>query len=150
MAKNLITGSPLRVLTGGSRADRPSTPEARRRARVAIHGAAVVTVGLLLTIVWATTSRGFFWPVQALLPLALSLGIHAWIVRVNERPSPRVDPWLAVHVGVSAMTWLYLVGLWVVGNRGYFWPAWALLGLAALVAIHAVETARRTLRDTES
>jgi hypothetical protein len=150
MARDLITGSPLRglsrLLAGDRAGERPSTLEARRRARVAVHAAAVVAVGVLLTIVWATTSRGYFWPIQALLPLALSVGIHAWVVRVVERSGREArfpDPWLAAHVGVSAMMWLYLVGLWAVGNRGYFWPAWALLGLAALAGLHVLVATRR-------
>jgi|Tabmets5t2r1_1033131.scaffolds.fasta_scaffold15761_2 hypothetical protein len=154
MAKDLITGSPLRgiarFLTGDTTDVSSATPEARRRARVAIHAGTVVVVGVVLTIVWATTSRGFYWPIQALLPLALSVGVHAWIVRVAERPEPRsrfADPWLAGHLGVSALMWLYLVGLWAVGNRGYFWPAWALLGLAALAGLHAVAVGRRGRDD---
>jgi hypothetical protein len=137
-------------MTGGSPSDwlffpgeGPSSPG----GRLTIHAAAIAGVVVLLTAVWAATSRGFFWPIQALLPLAVTLAIHGWIVLLGERPRIRErllgSEALAIHVGVAASLWLYLFGLWAVGDSGYFWPVWALLGLAALVGVHALQIARR-------
>jgi hypothetical protein len=118
-----------------------------QRDRLRAHCAAVAGIGLLLILVWATTSRGFFWPVQALLPLALTVALHAWLVLMSERPLGRErflgSNALAAHAGLAAAMWLYLVSLWAVGGRGYFWPAWALLGLVALVGLHALRVAAR-------
>jgi hypothetical protein len=119
----------------------------RRRGRLRIHAAALAGVAVLLTVIWAATTRGSFWPIQALLPLALTLMIHGWVVRLAERP--RIgerfldSKALASHVGFSAALWIYLGALWAVGSRGYFWPAWVLLGLAALAGVHALGTAGR-------
>jgi hypothetical protein len=121
-----------------------------RRDRLNAHAAAVAGIGLLLTLVWATTSRGFFWPSQALLPLALTVAIHGWFVVLAERPqsSERFlgSNALAVHAGVAAAMWLYLFSLWAVGGGGYFWPAWALLGLVAMVGVHALRAGGRQPR----
>jgi hypothetical protein len=127
--------------------DPPQPPRTRERRRLMLHGAAVAGIGLLLTFVWATTTGGFFWPIQALLPLALTVAIHAWFVLLDERPQTKErflgSKPLAAHLGIAAAMWLYLVALWAVGGRGYFWPAWALLGLAAYVGLHALETRHR-------
>jgi hypothetical protein len=121
--------------------------EMTRGDRLKAHAAAVAGIGLLLTLVWATASRGFFWPIQAFLPLALTVALHGWFVLLAERPQSK--QWflgsnvLTAHVGVAAAMWLYLLSLWTVGGRGYFWPAWALLGLIALLGIHALRVAGR-------
>jgi uncharacterized membrane protein (GlpM family) len=121
-------------------------------ARLTVHAAAVVGLGVVLAVVWATTSRGVFWPIQAMLPLAVTVAIHGWIVVLAERPHIRErfldSEALAIHFVVAASLWLYLVALWAERNRGYVWPAWALLGLAALVGVHAMRIAgRRETRD---
>jgi hypothetical protein len=125
------------------------------RLRLRIHALAVTGVGALLTVVWATTSRGFFWPIQALLPLALTVAIHGWLVLLEERTLTHErflgDKFFAAHIGLAAAMWLYLFALWLVGDRGYFWPAWALLGIATLVGVHFVRVAARRERgETES
>jgi hypothetical protein len=84
-----------------------------------MDAAAAAVIFVLLTIVWAITSRGFFWPLHALLPLAVGLAIHAWIVAMAERPRIRErflgSEALALHVGVAASLWLYLFALWRLG-----------------------------------
>src|SRR5262249_47632185 len=120
------------------------------RVRLRLHTLAVAGVSALLTLVWTTTSRGVFWPIEALLPLALTVAVHAWVVLLREPPLHRKrflgDKVLAAHFGLAAAMWLYLFALWLVGDRGYFWPAWALLGLATLVGVHFVRVAERRER----
>jgi signal transduction histidine kinase len=115
--------------------------KAQRRRALAFWGAAVGGISLLLTVIWALTTQGYFWPIQAILPLALPLVIAAWVVRVLERPDivrrTGGSRALALHLGISAIVWTYLVLEWAFTDRGYFWPAWVLLGLGAAAAVHA-------------
>jgi signal transduction histidine kinase len=106
------------------------------RVNAAISG----LVDLLLIAIWALTGLGYFWPVWAILPLALLLAIHAWIVLVLEHPEEVKSLPLALQIGISAAIWLFLVCVWALTGHGYFWPVWVFLGLGVLVAVHAVIT----------
>jgi signal transduction histidine kinase len=106
-----------------------------------IHAGVSVAIGLLLVLIWGLTTQGYFWPVWALLPLGLALGIHACVVLVLTHPGvPRLtggSQALAAHIGISAVLFCFFVCLWVVSGEGYFWPVWPLLGLAIMVLVHA-------------
>ncbi|MBV8946861.1 MAG: sensor domain-containing protein [Solirubrobacterales bacterium] len=63
-------------------------------------------------------------------------------VRVSARrprPSPAQHPRQALetHAAVDAIVVFALVLIWVVTSRGYFWPVWVALPLAAALGIHA-------------
>ncbi len=103
-----------------------------------INAALTGFVALLLIAIWALTGAGTFWPIWAILPLALVLAIHAWIVLVLEHPEDVESQPLVVQIGVSVAIWLFLVCIWALTGRGYFWPVWPFLGLGFLVAVHAV------------
>jgi signal transduction histidine kinase len=132
-----------RLLTGDARGTMrtPAEARARRRRALEISATAVTGVSLLLTAIWALTTRGSFWPIHAILPLALILAILAWVFRVLDRPEIRQRTGgsraLALQLGISAALWLYLFAVWLFTDRGYFWPAWVLLGLGAAAAAHA-------------
>lgn len=106
------------------------------------HAAFSTALGVLLVVVWTLTTRAYFWPVHALLPLAAILALHAWLVLLRKRHALRSrfggSYGLAVHAGASGAQWLYLVALWIEGGGGYFWPAWALLGLGVLLGLHTL------------
>jgi signal transduction histidine kinase len=89
-----------------------------------------------LVLIWALTSRGYFWPVWAALPLLAALGIHGWFVLLAERPSLiRRFPGsrgLAGTAGVGAMVTAYFVAVWAITGHGYFWPMWPMLVIAIL------------------
>jgi signal transduction histidine kinase len=132
-----------RLLAGDGAAQRtPAQVRAARRRALAVHAVLTVGVSTLLVVIWATTTQGYFWPGWVLLPLGLALAIHVWVMLVLERPSIRQrtggSEALAAHVGISVALWGFLVGVWALAGRGYFWPIWPLLGFAALVAVHAV------------
>jgi signal transduction histidine kinase len=107
-----------------------------------VHASVTVFVALLLTAIWALTTQGYFWPIWAILPLTFVLGVNGWLVLVQERPElgrrTAGSKALAIHLGISALTWFFLFFIWLFSTRGegYFWPVWPLLGLAFLVAIH--------------
>ena len=129
---------------------RTPTETARLRRRALLTFTVVVAgLGALFTAVWLlTTPTGYFWPIQAILPLALPLAIVAWVFRVLDHPEIEQrlagSRSLAINAGVSAAIWLYLVAQWLLAGGGYFWPGWVLLGLGILFAIHAcVVLARR-------
>ena len=150
---------------GEARDSRPPRAAARPPARslrgdsrpLAVHAIASATVNLVLIVIWAvTTPGGYFWPVWPLLVLGLALGIHAAVVLA---PSllPEVSPGrlaLARHAAVMGLIWLFLALVWAVTTPGgYFWPMWALIGLAIPPAIHAATLAaggrRREAEATE-
>jgi signal transduction histidine kinase len=129
----------------------PATPEALRRYRrraLWIHGCTAAALVLLMTVVWAATGQGYFWPEWVLLPLALLFATHAIAELVLARiPSERgVHRGLAVHAGVAGALFAFLVAVWAVTSRGSFWPAWVLLGLGSALAVHYA-IARSAQRD---
>ena len=80
-----------------------------------------------------------------LLPLALLFAIHALVELVVAKVRPR-DRALAIHGGVVAAIFVFLVAVWALTSRGYFWPAWTLLGLASALVVHYLIT-RSQRRD---
>jgi signal transduction histidine kinase len=121
-----------------------SAAEVRQMRRRAFRIQASVTlfVALFLIAIWALTTQGYFWPIWAILPLTFVLGVNGWLVLVQERPELRRrtagSESLAIHLGLSALTWFFLFFIWLFSTlgEGYFWPVWPLLGLALLAAIH--------------
>jgi signal transduction histidine kinase len=110
-----------------------------RRKALALHAGAAALIGAIVTLVWAFTAQGYFWPEWVLLPLGLTVAIHAWVELVAERlaPTSRISPALALHAGIAAALGGFLVLVWAVTRHGYFWPEWPILALALTVAIHA-------------
>ncbi|HKB20806.1 MAG TPA: sensor histidine kinase [Gaiellaceae bacterium] len=117
-----------------------SAPEVRdvRLRSLRINAAVTGFVDLLLIAIWALTGGGTFWPIWAILALALLLAIHAWIVLVLEYPQEVKSQPLAIQVGISVAIVLFLVAIWAVSGRGYFWPVWPFLGLGFVAALHGV------------
>ena len=120
-------------------------PRMTRAGRIrALTFFAVLAVGIcvLLVAIWVLVGGGYFWPLWAMLPLALLLGIYAWVELVLLRPE--IGRWtggsaaLAIGGGIAALIGAFLVAIWAVTTPGgYFWPAWALLGLGVAVGIVA-------------
>jgi signal transduction histidine kinase len=106
---------------------------------VRIHATAAVGLSVFLVVVWAAVSRGYFWPVWAMLAFALPLAIHAWVANLESEPQRRLVDGLgkgfAIHAGVWGALLLFLVGVWAAAGGGYFWPVWP--ALAALLALGA-------------
>jgi len=95
-----------------------------------------------LIVIWALTSRGYFWPVWPALALALPLAIRAWVAWVNRRPAgwlvaERLDRGWAIRAGAWAAVLLFLIGVWGAGGGGYFWPMWPAFVGAGVVGAHA-------------
>jgi signal transduction histidine kinase len=113
----------------------PLSLATRRRALVA-HASASAVVGLVLVLIWALTGHGYVWPEWAILPLALVFSIHGWVELVEERAALRRVRGLAIHAGIAAALFVFLVLTWALTTRGYFWPAWPALGFALSLGAH--------------
>lgn len=55
---------------------------------LAIHAGIVAALGVFLTLLWAVTSQGYYWPGWVLFGLAVPLGIHGVIVLARRRGHP--------------------------------------------------------------
>jgi len=136
-----------RLLGYEGRAERsPEELQATRRRALTVHAGVYVAVNLLLVVIWAATSRGYFWPAWTLICLGLPLAIHAWIELVDERPglfgryTTRV---FAIHVGVFVSFSLFFVFVWLASGAGYFWPVWPIWALGAILVVHFFLQRRR-------
>jgi signal transduction histidine kinase len=128
----------------------PASPEATRGYRLRalwIECGTAAGLVLLMTIVWAATGQGYFWPEWILLPLALLVGVHALVELVDRRLADRSrnSRGMAIHGGGVVALFAFLTAVWAVTSQGYFWPAWVLLGLAIPLGVHYLVglTARR-------
>ena len=143
-------------LLGGDDDSVPSREpsNAQRRHALVMHAIAFGVVNAFLIVIWAFTSRGYFWPEWTLIVLGLPLAVHAWVVLVGGRPDlvrrTRMSPPLAVHAGIAAGFAVFFVLVWAVTGAGYFWPLWPILALVLTFAIHAgIELSRRGSRISE-
>src|SRR5262249_55007390 len=120
-----------------------TSPEARLSRRRALRRDATVYAGFVgfLVLIWALTSRGYFWPVWPLIVFGVPLAVRGWIVFLDDRPRLGGRQWmthgLAVQAGISVALFAFFFAVWAVTSRGYFWPVWPLLALAILLGIRA-------------
>jgi signal transduction histidine kinase len=120
------------------------TLEDPRLQALAIHAGALTTLGVFFVAVWAVTRRAYFWPEWALLPFALALGFHGSIELADRWPrfvGATRSRALANQLGASAALGVFLVAVWAVTRRGYFWPVWPLIGLLVAFFLHALVVA---------
>ncbi|HUJ55483.1 MAG TPA: sensor domain-containing protein [Gaiellaceae bacterium] len=111
------------------------------------HAAFYAGLNLILIVIWALTTRAYFWPEWTLMPLAVPLAIHAWTVFVDSGDPRRIARTraLAIDLGAAMTLFLFFVGIWAVTTRAYFWPMWPGLGLAVVVGLHALATMTRRI-----
>jgi signal transduction histidine kinase len=115
-----------------------SAPGIPPRRALETHASVDALVVFVPVVIWAVTSRGYFWPIWIVLPLATALGIHTWLVILGEEPAIvrqfRGSRTLAVSTGVGAMFAAYFTAIWAITGHGYFWPIWPILGIAIVLA----------------
>jgi signal transduction histidine kinase len=140
VAQSLLAGSgePAR---SAPQAPAPHPASGPTRQGLRAHATVDALVFGLLTLIWAVTSGGYFWPIWVALPLGVALGIHYWSFAVSEHPPIvqrfRGDRALAIHAGVSVVLGLFFVVIWAITSQGYFWPIWPILALATVFGAHA-------------
>jgi signal transduction histidine kinase len=134
---------PARLLTD----DEASERQARRVHGLRLRASILVGAAAVILVVWALTGAPNGWPVWPLLGLALIVALDAWKV-LGTPPARRSDVGgdlrafrrrrgLRATAGTLAIINLFLIGVWIAGGAGYFWPAWVLLGSAIAIAIKA-------------
>ena len=126
---SLLTGPPV----GG---ESPEAARRQRRRALALHALGYAVLNLFLVAIWALSGGSTFWPVWTLIALGLPLGAHAVTEYVISRSWP-VPRSLVLHAGLVVVLSVFLTLIWVASGFGYFWPAWAMLGLGITLAIHA-------------
>ncbi|MGH8987192.1 MAG: histidine kinase [Acidimicrobiales bacterium] len=97
-----------------------------------------IVLGLLLTIVWAVTPVDYYWPGWIWFAVVLPVAFDRSIRRALRTPVRRA---VAVHAAVSLVLSAALVAIWLLSNHHhswYFWPIWPILGLAVVLAAHAL------------
>ena len=124
------------AMLGDTCVPEPQVAVGRRRDGLREHAAAYGTVGLLCVLIWALTTRGYFWPLWPLLALAMPLAVHA--IAVHSRVVSRRWRGVAVHAGVLAVVAIFLVAVWAVTGMGYFWPVWTILAFGLTVGARAL------------
>jgi signal transduction histidine kinase len=140
LAPVLLGGEDPRVGQREQQRRRPAQPDRSWPDRsVSVHALAVGGLCLLLIVIWAITSRGYFWPVWAMLAFGAALAIHAWVGFAEAHRSfwreHRMTSGFAIHAGVWVVVLLFLTGVWAASGGGYYWPVWPLL--VALLATGA-------------
>lgn len=116
----------------------PIAPATLRLA-AALVGVIAGAIVVILTVIWFVTTRGYYWPIWVVLPLALVTAVVAWVAWVLSSPAERT--WLSLGVtitgGIYAAVLGCLTGVWALTTRSYFWPIWPVLGLGAVWVVHA-------------
>ncbi|HET8528026.1 MAG TPA: sensor domain-containing protein [Gaiellaceae bacterium] len=114
-----------------------------RRTGLREHAAAYGLVGVLCVLVWALTTRAYFWPVWPLLGLGVPLAVHALVVRALALP--RRWRGVAIDAGTLGVVAVFLVAAWAVTSRGYFWPMWPIIAFVLTAGAHALAVRRGAL-----
>jgi signal transduction histidine kinase len=106
-------------------------------AVLSLHLAITALIGGAVTVIWALTDGGYFWPVWTWFGLGIPLTLHA-AVRGAARTPGRRRRRVAIHGAVSTVLSAIAVVVWLLAGAGYFWPIWPMLGLGTVVAVHAL------------
>jgi signal transduction histidine kinase len=117
----------------------------RRRRGLRARLIALCTISCVILAIWALTGAPNAWPVWPLLSLAFLAALDSWRVYMEPnggltvaRELPKTRRRLVTAAGALAIVNLFLIGIWIAGGAGYFWPAWVLLGSAAALALKAI------------
>ena len=117
----------------------------RRRRGLRYRLIALGTIAFVILAIWGLTGAPNAWPVWPLLSLAFIAALDSWRVYMEPngglavaRELPKTRRRLLTAAGALAIVNLFLIGIWIAGGAGYFWPAWVLLGSAAALALKAI------------
>jgi signal transduction histidine kinase len=129
--------------------------ERRRRRRLRTRLGFVGVIAAVLIIVWALTGPDKPWIVWPLLGLGMVAALDAWFVlggrrlRESDLAGARGDRRqatrtlrrrrrLRLDAGALGIINLTLIGIWVAGGTGYFWPVWSILGSGVAIALKSL------------
>jgi hypothetical protein len=105
------------------------------RGRLRRTAGLAATAGAGLTVIWALTGGGAFWPLWAWIGLGAAVAADAGFQFAMRRSDGPRRP-IAVVAAIAGVLIPVEIALWAFTGGGYFWPVWSalLLGGAALVA----------------
>ncbi|WP_238010457.1 histidine kinase [Dactylosporangium sp. AC04546] len=109
--------------------------------------AVAVALSAAATAAWLVTGRGEFWPRWVAFAAGVVLLGEALLRRALRRP-PGPRRWLAVDAAVCGLIATADLAVYVLTGGGYFWPAWTILGLSGIVALHAWAATRENALAT--
>jgi signal transduction histidine kinase len=117
----------------------------RRRRGLLYRLAALGAVCCVILTIWAITGAPNAWPVWPVMSLAFVGALDAWRVFMEPvggfaaaRELPGRRRRLLATAGALGIVNVFLIGIWIAGGAGYFWPAWVLLGSAVALALKAI------------
>jgi signal transduction histidine kinase len=112
-------------------------PDPPRALPLPLHVAFSLLIALVVTIIWAATGFGYFWPVWVGLGLGLSVALDVVILRAQAH-EPGPERWL--HFDGELLTTLaaLLVAIWLITGGERFWPFFSILSFGIVYAVHAI------------
>ena len=102
------------------------------RTTLIIELTAAGTLAVAMTVIWAVTSRGYFWPMWVYLAIAIVLSVHLGVVWAWAQPEGRRRQ-LAIHGVLTAILVAIEVAVWAMSGGGLFWPIFPLVALGGSV-----------------
>jgi signal transduction histidine kinase len=93
-------------------------------------------IATAVTLLWAATGGGSFWPEWVWLGLAIPMGLHAALHGARQVQSRRFRA-VATHGAISGVLSVTLILIWAFAGFGSFWPLIPITVLAALLGLHA-------------
>jgi signal transduction histidine kinase len=103
---------------------------------VALEAALWVVVGLAVTVIWAATGAGHYWPGWVWFGLGIPLAANA-LTYATVAAGPYRFTGLLVQGEASAFVALVLLGVWALAGGGSPWILWPVVVLATAFAVHA-------------
>jgi signal transduction histidine kinase len=91
----------------------------------------------VVTVIWAATGGGEFWPIWVWFGLAIPIAVQVAIR--SAASGPRRWRGLSIHGALSGVIGGILIFVWALTGQG-FWLFWPLFGLAAAMSLHALMT----------
>ena len=101
-------------------------------------------LAILMTVIWAASGFGYFWPAWVWMGLSIPITLHVLILRTRTR-EPGAERRLRAHAELSGAIATLLFVIWALAGLGVFWPFWAWLGLGVALAVHALVVHRNRL-----
>jgi signal transduction histidine kinase len=89
-----------------------------------------------VTVVWAVTGAGYFWPMWVWLGLAIPLALNIGLRWAWARPPGR-ERQLALRRMLLGTIAAVNLAIWAMSGGGFFWPIFPLLGLGGAYVVYA-------------
>jgi signal transduction histidine kinase len=111
--------------------------EVGRRSALSVYVALAVVIAVVVTLIWALTGAGYFWPRWVWFGVGAPAALWASVGRAR-RVHDRGPRRFAVLVAVAGVLSVMMVLIWWFGHPGWFWPAWPIGAYVTVVAGYAV------------